>query len=482
MLSLFRPVFADETAQNYYDLGVFAYEDGNYAEAEQFLTKAVKMDPENVPAHFYLGKTYFQQKRLKLTESHLQKAASLNPEFPGLRYALGLLYYKKMEFETALNHFKKVPDNDADQVLGIYYGGICQYKTEDYAGAEISLRAAAEMSPTIAPNANYYAGVCNYHLGRLDASADHFHRVADTAAADDLRENARLWIKAIEKKRADLTPWSFYVKTAYVYDDNVVLEPADQDIVSNEKDSAVMAYFSGDYDVIRESRLTAGLSYSHYQTWYQDLKEYDLTGSIGNVYLDYRCTDAWTLGIKYLPTYYWVDSNSYLMRHHIRSSLAWTADLRSFVEFSHNYYRDHYFTDSGRDGHANEISVDYSRAIGALNAYFFCGIGYEINSATDDDEDFEELKTLLGISWDVFARTNFTIYGNYYDKDYDAADAVYGRKRDDDRYSLSAALTQNIWKEWLYGGIEYNYTKNDSNIGDFDYERNLIRLFIAAKF
>lgn len=481
ILSLFRPVFAGENAQNYYGMGVFAYEEGNYAEAEQFLTKAVKMDPENARAHFYLGQTYFKQKRLDLAESSLTRAFSLDPEFPGLNYCLGLLYYENMDFDKALSQFQKVAPGDDNSVLATYYSGISQYKLEEYAAAEKSLLAAAKMSPTIEANGNYYAGICNYHLDRLDTAESQFSHVAEIAEADDLRENARLWIKTIQDKRAALKPWSLYLKTAYVFDDNVVLEPAEQDIVSDEKDSALMTYLNGDWDLIRGPRLAAGVGYSHYQTWYQDLSDYDLTGSIGNFYLNYQCNESLTLGLKYLPTYYWVDSDSYLMQHQMRPSLTWAMDPGSALDASYGYYRNNYFTDDARDGHANEVSFDYSRALEKLDAYVFCGVGYEINSAAEKDEDFSELKTLAGISCDVSERTNITVYGNYFDKDYDDSDFVYGVKREDFRYSLSAAVTRNFWKEWLYAGAEYNYTKNNSNIRDFDYDRNVFRLFVSVK-
>lgn len=481
-LSLISQALAGETAQNYCSLGVFAYEEGNYAEAEQFLTKALKIDPDAVPAHFYMGRTYFKQKRMELAESHLTRAFSLDPEFPGLNYCLGLLYYENMDFAKAVSRFQKVAPDDADNILATYYTGISRYKLEDYEAAEKSLLAAAGMSPTIAPNGYYYAGICNYHLGRLDTAVDQFGHVAEIAEADDLKENARLWIKTIRSKRAALKPWSLYVKTAYVYDDNVVLEPADQDIVSDETDSALMAYLNGDWDLVRGPRLTAGVGYSHYQIWYQDLKEYDLTGSIGNFYVDYQWNECLDLGLSYLPTYYWVDSDSYLMQHQVRPSVSLQLNSNSVLDLSYGYYRNNYFSDDGRDGHANEINADYSRALTTLDAYFFCGAGYEMNSADAKDEEFSELKTLLGISCDVAGGTNITISGNYFDKDYDSADDVYGLKREDSRYILSAAITQNFWKEWLYAGAEYNFTKSDSNISDYDYERNVFRVSVSAKF
>ncbi len=479
--SIFNPVFADEIAHNYYGLGVFAYEEGNFTEARDLLLKAVVLDPENARANFYLGQAYVKLAQPDKAEHYLTTALSLDPQVPGLKYSLGILFYQINDYEQARQKFEEVVAGNPSDILAIYYSGMSLYKLEQYDAAGGLLIEAAQMSPSIEANGYYYAGVCNYQLRRLDEAVKQFEHVMEIADSEDLKDNARLWAQTIKKNQAAVKPYSLYLKTGYLYDDNVVLEPADRDIVSDESDSAFLLYFSGKYDLIDDRQLRSGIGYSHYQTWYQDLDEYDLTGSIGNVYLNYKFCESVTMGVKYLPTYYWVDSESYLMQHQVKPSALWMIDNFNAVDFSYSYYRNNYFTDNSRDGHSNEMTADYSHGFSSLDGFMFCGIGFEVYSAFEKDQDYRELKTRLGISYDVFDQTNITVYGNYYGKQYDARDLTYKVKRDDSRYFASASITRNIWKQWLNVSAEYTYTKNNSNIADFDYERNAILLSVSVK-
>lgn len=481
LLGIFNPVIADEIAQNYYDLGVFAYEERNFTESQDLLLKAISLDPENARINFYLGRVYLELEQLDVAAHYLSKAFLLNPQIPGLTYSLGILYQEKKEYEKALQKFQEVAAQEPSNVLAIYYSGINLYKLEQYEAAGEYLVKAAKMSPSIEANGLYYAGICGYRLDRCDEAVKLFEHVMKIADSEDLKENARSWVQVIKKNQASAKPYHLYLKTGYLYDDNVVLEPTDLDIVADESDSAYMLYFSGKYDMIDSRRVTSGIGYSHYQTRYQDLSEYDLTGSIGNIYLNYKFSESVKLGLKYRPIYYWVDSESYLMQHQINPSVMWLIDNNNAVDFSYSYYRNNYFTDNARDGHANELSANYSHGFSGLDGYVFCGIGYEINSAHGKDQDFCELKTLLGISYDIFEKTNITVYGNYYDKEYNHHNFKYNTRRDDARYFASASITQNIWKPWLNVSAEYTYTKNNSNIANFDYERNAMFFSVSVK-
>lgn len=480
LLSIFNPVIADEVAQNYYDLGVFAYEDGDFEESSTLLLKAVTLDPENARANYYLGQAYAKLDQPGEAEFYLTSAFFIDPQIPGLKYSLGILFFEKEDYEQALTKFEEVAAENPSDVLALYYSGISRYKLDQYETAEKELLKAAMMSPTIEGNGYYYAGICSYQLEHFDEAVKQFEHVVDVTDSKDLKNNSQSWIQSIRENRAAARPYSLYLKTGYVYDDNVVLEPADQDIVSNESDHALMLYFSGNYDVIKDRQVTSGIGYSHYQSWYKDLDEYDLTGSMGNVYFNYQFTESWMIGVKYLPTYYWVDSKSFLMQHQINPSVLWMLDNYNAVDFSYSYYRNNYFTDNSRDGHSNKISADYSHGFSEIDGYIFCGIGYEVYSASARDEDFSELRTFLGISYDIFAQMNITVYANYYDKAYDQQDLTFNIKRDDSRYFASASITQNIWKQWLNVSAEYTYTKNNSNIADYDYERNAVLLSVSV--
>lgn len=481
ILCLFRPAGADEVSINYYDIGVFAYEEGDFAGAEKFLKQAVILNPDNGRACFYLGQTYTKLEQTAKAEEYLTTAFEIDPSISGLKYALGLLCFEKNDFGNALAKFDDVITENPADVLAVYYAGICRYKFGQYEHAENLLVKAAQMSPTIEGNGYYYAGICNYYMERLDRASDQFEQVAETARTDDMKESARLWLQAVGQKKETQKPYAIFLKTGFIYDDNVMLAPADQDVISDESDTGMMAYFNGKYDLVKWQKFVAGVGYNHYMTRYRDLDAYDLTGSIGNLYLDWRLNDLISFGGSYQPTYYWVDAESYLMQHQASASMTGRMDKLNILDFSYRYSRNNYFTDSFRDGHSNTVRIDFSHGFNQLNGYLFCGIGSEFCSASAKDQDFTEIETLLGFSYDFFSKTNITIFGNYFDKSYDEEDTVYQEKRDDSRYFVSASVNQTLWQPWLQMSAEYSFTKNNSSISEFDYERNAVLLSVSIK-
>jgi len=100
---------ADADGKAYFDLGVFAYEDGDYPGAMTNFLQALGKDPDNPRYHHYLGKTYLAQGKLKAAEEHLHRAEMDRPDLPGLDYDLGLVRYRTDRHEEAARRFLMAP-------------------------------------------------------------------------------------------------------------------------------------------------------------------------------------------------------------------------------------------------------------------------------------------------------------------------------------------------------------------------------------
>ena len=79
----------------------------------------------------------------------------------------------------------------------------------------------------------------------------------------------------------------------------------------------------------------------------------------------------------------------------------------------------------------------------------------------------------------------FGLLGTYADKSYlekewdDNGDDV---KREDTRYKVTVSLARVLYYDWLEITAEYTYTKNDSNIGNYEYTRNQAGIGLIASF
>jgi hypothetical protein len=305
--------------------------------------------------------------------------------------------------------------------------------------------------------------------------------VRDHAESESLREHALKWLGAIEKQKKALKPYSLYLKIGYQYDDNVRLEPLEQDIFVDEADSVIEAYFSGSYSLVNREDYKIGVAYSHYQTWHLDLGEYDLVGSIFSLYGKYRLP-PFTFGFSYLPSYYWLESDSFLMRHQLRPEVSWKVSKNLVTQLAYSYYRNNNFQDNDRDGHTNELSLNAYYSIGEKRGHLFGGIGYEDNTASHPDQYYDQLKTKLGISLNVPWGLHLGLTGKFYEQNYDNVNSTFGIKREDAKYSGSISLSRNVFYDWLSASGDFSYSKNDSNIEDYKYKRRVTTLSLTGRY
>ena len=471
----------DERGGVYYDFGVFAFEDGDYEDAEGNFKKALEFNPDNPYYNHYLGKTYLKIERYQDAENYLTKALKIDPDVSRLKYDMALLNYKMSNFSKAADLFAEVVKEDTSNILAHYHAGMNLYKMKRYGKALDYFIDAAEKSPTIKANGYYYAGICYFKTGDIEKAVEKFEYVKDYADEELLRGYALKWLAVIDRQKKALRPFSLYLKLGYQYDDNVLLEPLDQDIYADEEDFVTVGYFSGRYDFINRADYEIGAGYSHYQTWHNDLEQYDMVGSIFNLYTKYRF-HPFAFGFSYLPHYYWVDSDSFLMRHQLKPEMGWRVNDNLFMRFSYSYYRNNHFQDDDRDGHTNEVFFNTYYSIGEKRGHLFGGVGYEDTSASHPDQYYGQFELRLGISLQVAWDLNLSLTGKYYDQNYDNVDSFYGVKREDAKYYGSISLSHKFFYDWLSINGEFNYTKNDSNIFNYKYERTVTTLSLTARF
>ncbi len=461
----------------YYDLGVFAYEQADYRKALDYFSRALKKDARDVGVYHYLGKTCLKLNRTEKAAHYLTVVRKMEPDRAGLTYDLALLAQQQENFKAALHRFENLLEADDTNVLAVYRAGICLYELKRYRKAIEYLDRAKRISPSVGPNADYYAGICLYRLEEMDAAVKRFTAVKAGAASDRLNRNAEQWLQIIDARKRGQKRYRLYLQTGVQYDDNVQLEPLDEDVFADESDWSFVGYFSGRYHVVNQPDVKAGAGYSHYQTRHGKLTEYDMTGSIGDIYVKYQAAPL-HFGFSYSPAYYWVHADSYLMRHGFSPEMTWQFDDQNHATLCYRYMLNNYFKDSGRDGHANAVDLTVFHALGP--GYLSWGLGFEKNSADADDENYDEFEARLRMGCPVVEKVELTLTGIYDDKDYDRPDAAIGIVREDQRYYAALSLARPVVYEWLRLSVDYDFTRNDSNIGLFDYEHNTVTVSVTA--
>ena len=92
----------DNTADACCNLGVFFADSGRQAEAYEFLSRALTVEPEHLTAHLNLGSLYLGDDNLTLAELHFERCCSLDPESPNVHYHLGLVRARQGRLPEAI--------------------------------------------------------------------------------------------------------------------------------------------------------------------------------------------------------------------------------------------------------------------------------------------------------------------------------------------------------------------------------------------
>ncbi len=289
-----------EKGREYYDSGVFAYEDRDWEDAEKNLKKALESDPDNPFYNHFMGKILLKTGKYQEAEKYLSIARELNQDISGLKYDIALLNSKMSDYRKGADLFMEIAKENPSDALAHYHAGMNLYNQKLFGKALKYLLKAARLSSAVKDNAYYYSGICYWKAGEYEKAARKFEYIKDNADSEKLRTNAQSMLQTTEKPEKTGKPYSLYLKIGCQYDDNVRLESLDSDTGADDGDYVVEGYFSGKYNFIDRKDLKTGIEYSHYQTWHKDLGEYDLTGSIIDINAKYSL-HPFTFSFSYLP-------------------------------------------------------------------------------------------------------------------------------------------------------------------------------------
>jgi len=469
---------AQKVGSAFYDEGIFAYEDGDYKAAQTALEKALKSDPNDPAANHLLGKTHIKMEQYKKAVTYIEKAWKLDTEMPDLAFDRAFLNYKLEKYAEAASLFKAVLEDEPSRVMAGFYCGVSLYRERQYQQANPYLLSAAQKSAELKVKAYYFSGLCHYYMDQQDRALDRMNFVKTNTDSEEVRANAERWIQTIQAGKPVQKPYKIDLRLAYEYDDNVPLEPTDQDeLYSEEKDSLIFVYAAGEYNFVTQERLTLGAGLSRFQTWHMELDEYDSSETAGKLYGRYKAA-PFTVGLQIVPSAYQLDGEDYLATTEVNPTFSYAISKQYTIWLSYTY-ADNDFRQSDyddRDGTNHELFLDDVYMLKNEKGFLLGGIGYEINNAKKEQYDYNRLTLRVGGSYELPKRFECGVLGTYAAKNYE------DEARDDKRYKITMSLSRELNYPWLELAAEFTYTKNDSNKSDYEYTRKIVGIGVKATF
>ena len=496
---------APTEAEVYVDRAILAYDDGRYAEAHKEIQEALRLDPDNVTALYYLGLILIATDQYAEAQAALEKAKALRPTDLDVTFQLGVLHFSQQQYAEAEPPLREVFEvQPRRQNLGFYLGFIA-YRNKEYREALRFLRANVPSDENFAQLSKFYTGLALGALG-LPAEAQ-----AEVEEAIRLNPTSRLASPA-KRFRDVLEPaarrerrFQGEVRFGLVYDDNAAIVPnASTDIVARvlrERDTETTGEVISvrlAYTWLRTVDWEATVSYAFLQTINNDddLSDFNVQDHTGTVGLTYRNTlkgmpyftglqiayDFITLGgdtFVHFPTFQpfftLVENAGNLTTFQFRTQLK---------EFDEDGVPD----DEVRDATNYMVGLTHFFRFAEDRHYIKVGYQYDFDDAEGDNWVYSGFRFLVGgqytLPWgDIRLRYNLDFHLRDYENKHSLlpVTAPNTTRRDDKELLHLVSIAKDLSEDFTVS-LDFLFDDNISNLDVFDYDRNVVSLSLTWRF
>lgn len=176
------------------------------------------------------GMQAYQNQNYALAEEKFRQSAQLDPSNKDFYYRYGVSLYKNQKYNEALVALNIAPVASELKVEKEYYIGLSHFNLEEYKRALHFFNSVAESKdPVLAPSAEFYKGLIYLKQEKFAESKLAFETVIDTSQDPKLDEKAEEYIETVARaeKLAELRKkkWRLSATAGLMYDSNVLLAP-----------------------------------------------------------------------------------------------------------------------------------------------------------------------------------------------------------------------------------------------------------------
>jgi tetratricopeptide (TPR) repeat protein len=409
-------LYAAEKSEVYIAQGIVKINAGQYSEALELLEKALELSPDNTEAEFYTAVAYARLGQLSKAERLFKEIVKEEKFSSNVYLEMGRISYSRGECRSAENYLTT------------------------------------------------------------------FNELSDDAVAKGYADSM---IEGCTKMRADKKPYKLELSVGGQYDNNVILEQSNPPINVGEKDdSRLVALITAGARVFENKSSRVQVDYNFYQSLHGNLDEYNVHYHRLSPSLELTLSDIIkpTLGYKFEYIDFGGDEygliHTYFTEINIKESRSCSLD--AIYNYKDNDYKDTgEFTDnSDRKGNQNIYGIRQNFAADKLKGdiHYF----YDENDADVDHWSYEGQRVGALLSYRlkdpllVKATVDFT--KRDYDKDFPGLSQLKTRQDDIQKYGL---VIQYVINEKMAVSLTESFTNNDSNLVEYDYDRNVIGLLFT---
>ncbi len=361
--------------------------------------------------------------------------------------------------------------------------GVSAFAEKNYREAVRQFEKALKVNPEDA-NTYYYLGNCYGYLGDKQKAEECLEKAVELDP--ELKGAVEVLIAEMREKASGEIPaekkWAISGTFGMEYDNNVVLNPSGvATAISDQEDWRGVFNVNLEYKPIKEP-LELATFYNFYQTWHQELTDYNLQGHTVGLYGSIK-REPWGFRLQYSYNYYYLAHNDYLAIH----SIIPTANFIQENKLTQLYYQ--FQNKDYLQSIPGATNQDAGNNIFGINQYFFfknnsylkVGYSYEDNDARGRNWDYDGHYLLLSGLCPLTENLKLKLGFTYNPTRYKNVDSVYNQKRKDDKMTYNLTLTQKL-NESLNLSLGYTYIDDDSNIANCNYQRSICSLKTEFSF
>jgi tetratricopeptide (TPR) repeat protein len=503
-----------------YDLsiskGLIRFSAGQYSEAERLFREALEAGPGDQKATFYLGQTLIRLKRPDDASKIFQDLLRRNPDDGRAWLGLGMAQYNRSQYAEALVSLDNAEKQLPNDPLVLYYQGLTYHQKGAFDLSPGRFLRARTLSADLAAPSHYYSGIAYFQRGLLSEAREELAAAVSSGEPEsDLVKSARQFLEQAGGEAGPASKrWDVTMTMMTQLDSNVVLlplgtsPPGGESGISKKSDLRTALLARVEYRPIQTETWLGGVHYGFYQSFHSRLSGFDVQNHTPGVFLQ-RQFGAFQARVQYAYDHVLVGRLPFMFAHSVQPMLTVSEGYHAFTQAQFRYqnkdFRDDRFQgNSFRDG-KNWLAGVTQYFLFADNTGNF-RIGYAFDSdrtgggspsvavlgeQTHADWAYKGHRLSAGIGLPAVLTffnkvdLDFSYYRQFYDNpnSFAQGDAgnVTGFKRNDHIYMFTGTVGRDFTDQ-LTASLQYTYTRDQSNIASFDYNRSVYSLMLTGRF
>lgn len=491
------PAGANTRSQQLYAKALVPFAAQRWADAQVLLDQAVAADPEDAVAAYYHGLTLARLGNQAEAITELERALSVRPDLKPAVLDLGILYFETGQYPAAEQWLQRAYQHPDSRFAAAFYLGMTRLRTGDAAGA-VPFFEEAGKDPALRNAAQYYQAVALLRDGETSDARILLGQVESGPPDAETTVIARQTLAGgtATAAAADGKPWSVHANAGFGYDSNVGLIPDSSAAqVGLDTDGETDGFFrigaGGQYRIFDVEQGSGSLGYNFYNSVHFSTSRFDLQSHR----LDLTMTSAplydglMQVGIVGLYDFYLLDYESFYQAGRgtpfVNFFTGDVAATQVFYSFGGQDFLDAPF-DPFRDSYVNAAGIRQYFLLGAADRSMSVGYRWDdYDPLSRDGTDFAYMDNMFDVQFDfgIFdvARGQLGYLFDLQDYEHPNSRTDYRKRRHDQQSQFVVQLSHGF-TEWISADIAYLGVLNDSNIADFEYDRNIIQANVWLQF